>query len=581
MVTRCPGPGRVRMKTYRAMTEWKRAAARMGSVLALVVAVAVAGQETRDGPDEPERVSLTLTGLLRSVLIHNESLQVQAIEVEIGRRQRLAERGVFEPELVLGYDRVDSRRQNTTQERASTGLRPEYSERNHVYAAGLESLVPTGARIRLGYTLRDLRNSLQTDPIYGTGATNGEYASFLGVSVTQPLLKNAGFRSTLAGIRLAATASEVAFQEYRRQMMTVLSAAEAGYWNLYLAQRQVEALQESVALAETVLRDNQARLRTGVASELDVMESRAGLALRQTKLAEARQLLSEAHNRLTALFSDRTLLTPRRFVAVDEPERQTRVDTFTAAWGEAFAHNPDYLMQRQRLAGENIRLAYARNQRLPQLDLKGSYGLNGLGVSPNDSWNSIETGDFTSWTVGVELRIPLAGGIRPRHELHVARLRVEQALLGLKELETQLASAVNTSIERVRSTSENLGQYEAVIAFNEDVLRTQLTRLEVGKVESRKVLEAEADLIDARNALADAQVQHQRARLEQQLLQGTLLQTRGLEKSRDELESWMTVLLSDGRLDRQVYQHLLRDALRGYPTTTPEPASREDPGAGR
>ena len=551
--------------------------ARLSRLLVMCCMSTVGLSEPRGS--EPPASPLTLRELMGAVLQHNESLQVKTLEVEIGRRRRLAEQGIFEPEFAAGYDHVDSRRQNTTQERASLGYTALYAERNNIYNAGLESLVPTGAKVRLGYVLRDLRNTLQDNAVYGSGFTNGEYASFVGLNVVQPLLKNAGFAATMAGIRLAAAASELAFHEYRKQLMIVLSTAEASYWNLYLAQRQVLALQESVEVAETVLGDNETRLKAGVGSELEVMEARAGLALRRSKLAEAEQLLYEAHNRLTALLLDRIQAAQRRFVAVDEPQTRPRDSTFAETWPVVFDRNPDLVMQRKKLVSENIRLAYAKNQRLPQLDLKGSYGLNGLGASPGESWSYIEEAGYPAWTVGLEFRVPL-GGRKPRHDLHAARLRVEQALLSLSELETQIASATDTAVRKVRSTRENLGQHGEVVTFNEDLLRTQLARLEAGKVESRKVLEVEADLLNARNALAEAQVLHQRAALEQEFVQGTLLASRGLEKSQPELESWLTVMLSEGRLDRPLYQRMVREALGVYaPAEGTSPAPGDAPGA--
>ena len=73
-----------------------------------------------------------------------------------------------------------------------------FSERNNIYDSGLEGLAPTGAKIRLGYTLSDLRNNLTNN--VGFNVANGhlreEYQTFVGVTVSQPLLKNAGVKVT-------------------------------------------------------------------------------------------------------------------------------------------------------------------------------------------------------------------------------------------------------------------------------------------------------------------------------------------------------------------------------------------------
>ena len=45
--------------------------------------------------------------------------------------------------------------------------------------------------------------------------------------------------------------------------------------------------------------------------------------------------------------------------------------------------------QGKKVRQEELRVAYAKNQRLPQLDLKASYGLNGLGSTPGESWDDV------------------------------------------------------------------------------------------------------------------------------------------------------------------------------------------------
>ncbi|NUM87759.1 MAG: TolC family protein, partial [Bdellovibrionales bacterium] len=248
--------------------------------------------------------TLSLRSFVQLVLQRNESLRARLLEFEINEKRFRGEQGIFEPELVLGYDRVDNERENTAEQRRSSGVQV-FEEQNNIYNAGLEALVPSGAKVRLGYTLRDLRNNLQ-DPAQGvivTNGTRGEWQTFAGISLTQPVLKNAWLNATKASIRVAALQSDVSFQEYRRQMMLVVSTAEAAYWNLYMAQEQVRFFHESVKLAEALVTDNQTKLDAGRGSELEVLEARAGLALRKSKLAEAEQKYFENVSQLRTLLA--------------------------------------------------------------------------------------------------------------------------------------------------------------------------------------------------------------------------------------------------------------------------------------
>jgi len=263
-----------------------------------VVSVAVAFSILPDSAVAQERLTtdLTINQLIQQVLERNEGIQGRILEVAIARKKYQAEKGVFEPDFVASYDRVENKRQIGLQEKTLGQVGQVFDEKNNIYNTGLESLIPTGARIKLGYTLRDNLNNINPAPFASPlDFLTNEWVSFAGLSATQPLLKNFGFTPNLAGIRLAALGSEIAFQEYRRQLMVLISTAEATYWNLYMAQEQMLFFKESVAVAESIRNDNQTRLKAGRGSELEVMEADSGLALRKSKQSDARDPVADAH----------------------------------------------------------------------------------------------------------------------------------------------------------------------------------------------------------------------------------------------------------------------------------------------
>jgi outer membrane protein TolC len=521
--------------------------------------------------------ALALKDFVQLVLQRNETIQIRLLELAITKKRLGAERGIFEPELVASYDRVENKRENTAEQRRSTGVLI-FEEDNNIYNGGLEALIPTGAKIRLGYTLRDLRNNLQEPPV-GTIVTNtprGEYQTFVGISLTQPLLKNAWFTATLANIRLAAIASEIAYQEYRRQMMVIISTAEAAYWNLYMAQEQVRFFRDSVALAESLVADNRQRLQAGRGSELEVLESEAGLALRKSKLAEAEQKYFETTAQLLGFLSESASLNTW-IQATEEPAAAPEpVPVSLSESGMvAFELNPDYLTQLKRVNQAGIRVSYAKNQRLPQLDLRGSFGLNGLGESPGASWEEVQTEDFPSLTAGIELRIPLGGGIKTKNELHAAKLGQQQAVVALNDLRTQILNAIENAIRKLKSARASIGNYDMVVNFNRTLLETERARVEVGRVESRRVLEADASLFEARNSELEAKVQAQRAQLELELLQGSLLKDRNFDVSQKVLQRKLEEIFQKVGIAPQHYQDLLKDLELEYMKEIPEDPSAQ------
>lgn len=517
--------------------------------------------------------TLSLRAFVQLVLQRNESLRARLLEYEISEKRTRGEQGIFEPELVLGYDRIDNERENTAEQRRSSGVRV-FTEENNVYNAGLEALVPSGAKVRLGYTLRDLRNNLQ-DPALGTIVTNGtrgEWQTFAGISLTQPVLKNAWLNATKASIRVAMLQSDVSFQEYRRQMMLVVSTAEAAYWNLYMAQEQVRFFHESVRLAEALVTDNQTRVDTGKGSELEVLEARAGLALRKSKLAEAEQKYFENVSQLRTLLAmsgeDATAI----LQAADEPGIAVTTPPFYQSGQMALEQNPDYLAQLKKMKQEDVRVAYAKNQRLPQLDLKASYGLNGLGPDASSSFEDVQEGGFPSWSLGAELRIPLGGGIKVRNDLASAKLRKQQALITLKDTETQILNAIQTALRKVSSAQESTSNYRNVVEYSTRLLETERARLDAGRTTSRRVLEVDAAVFESKNAVVEAQVQYERALLELELVQGSLLNSRNLDLSQKEVRDRTTALLRTHGISEEQYQRFAQELQQRYDKRPTPPA---------
>jgi len=496
---------------------------------------------------------LRLSELRRRVLDQNDQIQMRLQDAEVSERLHRAEKGIFEPQLVGGAEYFDTSRPNNRQQSAQLGFfaRPFYLERNTLYNAGIEFLLGTGAKLRTGYMLRDLNNNVGAAETTPGQLVGQQYESFAGLNLTQPLLKNAGWGATTAKIRLSAISSKIAFHEYRRQILLVLASAEAAYWDLHLAQEQVRIGTDSLATAQKILKDNQARLEVGKSSELEVMQAQAGLAARKAKLDQAQQTAFDYASRISSLYSrsiggESSL--PR---AVDLPELIDDPTTKVESYTQAFRKNPDYLIRAEQVKQENLRVAYLKNQRLPQLDLKASYGLNGLSsnvVQSMDDWASRE---YPAWSLGFEFRVPLGGGIKERNELEAGRLGKIRALSALKEAEVQVFNLVDTALRKIQLHRNSLTNARSVIGFHEKLLAAQLDRLAVGSVDSRMVLETEEKLSEARAAAVDSMVMERKARLELEAVRGTLLLARDAEVDLFELRKRTEEFLRKNR-DKKV-----------------------------
>ncbi|MCD6051673.1 MAG: outer membrane protein-like protein [Verrucomicrobia bacterium] len=520
-------------------------------------------------------VPIKLEDFLKQVWTRNESLQIRVLESVIADERYKAERGIFEPEFVAGAEAVDRRRPNTAEQRANLGGifggGPNiYNERNKTYSSAIETLAPTGAKFRLGYTLQTLENNINA-----AANPHGEWVSTVGLAVTQPLLKNGGVTVTMAGIRAAAISSEISFQDYRKNIMEVISQAEAAYWDLYQAQEQAVLAQESLRVAQTLLTDNKKRVELGKAAEIDVLQAEAGVSERSAVLNEARQRLQTARSRAATMVSDSWSPNAIGMLAADAPKLSDKKYDVNQMSMTAYELNPSYASLMKQAELEGLRVKVAKNQRMPNLDLKGGYGFSGLARNAGDAWNASQDQDFPSWSLGVELRVPMGGGIKSRHELKAAELRREATLRALNGLGITLANTLRSSVFSVESYRDSVTSYGEVVKVHENVFTTQKERLDAGKVNSRDLLEAEEDVFRARIASLESQIRYQRSLLELDLVTGRLLKDRNLDFTQRELQNSTAVLVSSGRITQEKYQEFLKTMQTEYErrrpviTTTP------------
>jgi outer membrane protein TolC len=289
-------------------------------------------------------------------------------------------------------------------------------------------------------------------------------------------------------------------------------------------------------------------LKAGQGAELDVMEAQSALALRNTKRNDAVQNYYDALGHLQMLTgtspdSYRPASANPVFRAVDDPHTTNSPPSYADSFEEAFSLNPDYLIQEQKMNQERVRYGFAKNQLLPELDLKAAYGYNGLGLTPENAWDLAAMQNTPSWSLGFELIVPLGGNIKGRNYYKAAQLSLQEAYLNLKGVQTEIANGLSMAIQKAQAWQQSIGSYETVVSYNKELLDTQLARLKAGAVEQQKVLDAEANLLDARQDLASALGQYRRALLEVELNNGSILKNRGLDITRYDLRRQTQAML--------------------------------------
>lgn len=508
---------------YQKALQWMQQGAAAAESLA-----AAAPPPTLSAAPQPEagqQGALTLKGLIGQVIANNQQIQSQKLQWGIQKAEVEKARSIFEPRLVSSIQLQDRSQKNTTEQSASRQSTLTYDERNWDFSAAVQGLLPTGGQVQLGYDSRRLSNTLTRT----LADEDREYQMFLGLSLTQPLLKNAGVATTMSGIRVAEVEAEVAFQEFRQEVMRTVGEAGARYWNFFQAQEKLKLRDESLRAARLLLQDSEERHRLGKMAKTDVLEAQAGVVNRLAQQSEAKQEQLEAMNRLRTLVSQAVDRNSVPLEVAPAPANDPPLPDDQLLLKNATRLRPEYLAAQKKIQRAGLKVAYAKNQSWPELDLKASFGLNGLDFSKGDSWEQIEESRFKDWSVGLNLQLPLQGNREGKSELEQANLEKQRALVGLKAVEIELANGIDTGVQNVRSAAEQLAHANSVAQIQQQLFEVELVRLQAGKSNTRLVLEQEENYRKAQEAALKNLVNLQKALLSLEIAGGTILVNHNVE----------------------------------------------------
>ena len=305
---------------------------------------------------------------------------------------------------------------------------------------------------------------------------------------------------------------------------SVVAEAVFAYWDLLLAQERATSAVEKVRMGQRLLQEARALNRQGRLPQSEIWEVENNLGRFQAGLSEARQGVQERVNKLRTLLMTAVNEAPSSLRASDAlPPVTSQVVAFNDAMRRAIERRDDYRMRKVMVEREGIQLAYAHNQGLPRVDLVASYGLNGLELSAARSFAYTRMNDYPSWTLGLQLSMPIGENRQAKADMQAAKLRKEDALLQLKGLEVAIANDIDTGIGMIVSATERWTLWREVAEREQRQLELERTRLTAGRSDMREILLREERAINARLAVVEQQVAWSKADVLLEAAQGLLL----------------------------------------------------------
>lgn len=460
-----------------------------------------------------DRLELSLQDAIVTALEKNLDLKIETQNRDYFWESLRSSKSIFVPTLDLEYQR---RQTNRPSSGVLTGAEVE-EQGSDSLSIGLSQKVPFGGTLNV--VLDNARYT--TNSAFTT--INPSLYSTLTLSLSQPLLKGFGVLATKKDIKIAANEYRKNDLNLKQTLIDLVYQVEEAYWNLVFAHQNLDAKKQSLLRARDLLRQNEKKVRVGAAARIDILEAKAEVASYESQLLEAEKNILTAEEGLKKILNisqEQEILHP-----IDSPAVQALAPDFTAFLKEALDSRPDILQARIDLESYNIKVKYARNQLLPDLNLTASYYTTGRGgdqfiFDPNysvldpdrpiigviskdlfDALDDVISSLYKNYSIGLKFSIPL-GRSQQKAQLAQARIDAKKAFLNLKKVENTIYSELKEALKELEANRKLVESNQIALELQSQKLKAEEKKLSVGMSTNYQVLNYQRDYANAQaNAL--------------------------------------------------------------------------------
>jgi len=463
----------------------KRKSAVQAIMCGATLLVTVAGY-CGDFPDNVEKINLSREYAIKMAVLKNIDLRVESLNSQMAETDVARSRSIYDTILSV----------------SSTGGvsyipgSPFFQTTNSTSSIGLTRYLPTGGSVvastQTGYT------NAETEPI-GVGSTS-EWQSSAGVTISHPLLKNAGRETMELSITLAANTLQDSLERLRSVNTDTVAAVISSYNRLYSLRKNLESRVAALQTAQDFLEALKKRKKQGALQRLEIANTEYAITQRRKDLVDAERNVRDQEAALRYLIG---METKARLILLDAPSREEPKESEEQALKSALELRSELKQLRLTLKSSQLQERVSKHQTLPDLSLTASGGFSGVGPDFGNSYRQIGDRPSRFWSAGLQFTAPL-GNTAAENDYRKSKIRTEQVQQQIKALSWRIRNDVESDMRALISARLQIQTADRSLQYAEQRLEEYRKNNGLGTVTVQDVLNAENDLTNARNAQMDA-----------------------------------------------------------------------------
>jgi outer membrane protein TolC len=459
----------------------------------------------------------------------------------------------FDPELFGNVQKLYNNQLAGTVNEITSGDAEDLFYNEVDWNLGMRKTFLTGGRVTGNWT-----NARIKQDVTFVNLLVPQWDTALNLNLTQPLLRDFGWRFALLVVDVAQINEEQAYYDYRANVSMLVENVERAYWTYVLAIESVSVEERGLELAKELLRQNRGRFNVGALPRTAVLESEAEVARREADLVRSRALQRIARDNLRALINARDT-SGDSLLMIEPADKPTTVPAqvdLEESLRIAYTERPELIAARLNVDGRAVERKIAENALLPRLDLVGSIGTIGLGGNsqppfgeppldsrPNPaasggygrSLELLTDGRFYQYLIGAQISIPIANAAA-KADYAQAKVNSEGARLSLERLEEDVTREITESVNNLEAFLKAIEARRIARELAEENVRNQQARYDVGLATTKDLIDFQDRLTQAERAEVDAQTLYNIELARFRFAQGTLLRDRSIVLERNEPE---------------------------------------------
>ena len=342
-------------------------------------------------------------------------------------------------------------------------------------------------------------------------------SSLLSLELRQPVLRGFGPNATYFELRNSRRTRQGRQRALVRSRQRVAVDVTRAFYQVVEQRALLAVARQSLRRSENLQKASEARLAVGLVSKLDVFRAQLQAAQAEDSMVRAQAALEDALERFRFLLGRPPADTLQPEAVALPEDLPAPAEPLEVLVPRALDNRVDLSESRDEVDDAQRFAAIARQNLLPQLDLRLGLVGRGLGPSYRGAWRSADR----QFTFGLETSLPLERSA-DRAAGAVAALQVEARARALRQRELEIEAEVRAAVRGLAQIRKSVELQKHALQVAEQQHRLATLRYQRGLASNFDVVEAEESLVLARSALVSLLARYQVERVDLLRALGTL-----------------------------------------------------------